>query len=169
MVPGGRGSQPSPCTHPTGVWQGSTWSRLKAIITALWISVKRKAGLWSTLCSWFLNPVGAWGGKALVTFHKEKKKKRGGWHFVLLLLSPTPSTRTQYGSLILHNHGHSERFVHKDPDHNPENMGQLVQDWYVTLGEPLNPPYAIGSLAVIGGWQCSTFGAMLMPPSIMGM
>lgn len=58
-----------------------------------------------------------------MTFHKEKKG--GGDDDTLFsYFCPPPN----YGSPILYNHGHSERFVHKDPDHNPENMGQLVQD-----------------------------------------
>jgi len=36
-------------------------------------------------------------------------------------------------------------------DYNPGNMGQFVQDWQTTLGDSLNPPYAIHSLAVRRG------------------
>lgn len=42
-----------------------------------------------------------------------------------------------------------DRLVHKKQDHNPENMGHLVQD--LKNGESLNSLYAIGSLAVKRG------------------
>lgn len=59
-----------------------------------------------------------------MTFHKEKKGGGDDDTLFSYFCPPPPN----YGSPILYNHGHSERFVHKDPDHNPENMGQLVQD-----------------------------------------